>query len=275
MRENIMKPQEILDKTREYISDHTGGDLDKWFYANRFVYARLQLDERKTKTAVKKQLFENNPTCPYCKESIENKRGIHLHRLDGDKGYSLENCALMHPDCHTKYHAENPSGKHSERPSSQKASGRIAPILEKVMKGQRGRKSTNVIRIPKGLLSDATWRHTLQNHPTSLIGLIRKRLLKKIPGLTEKFNRQLRYFGYWSGNDKDRVYIYIQKKKLVIDLCISPDFTAALNNQGFKVKPRDNFQGKRGWLTGWQVPHSTTDADRIVKWLCKAFEEKL
>ena len=81
-----MNPQEILNKTRECISYHAGSDRDKWFYANRFVFARLQLDERKTKTDVKKRLFENNPTCHYCKESIENKAGVHLHRLDGERG---------------------------------------------------------------------------------------------------------------------------------------------------------------------------------------------
>jgi len=143
------------------------------------------------------------------------------------------------------------------------------------MKGQRGKKGTYVIRAKKGLLNDTTWWRTLKDYPTSLICLIRERLLKKIPGLTEKFNSNSRYFGYWIGDDKDRVYIYVQKEQLVIDSCISSDFATTLKKQGFKVKPRDNFQGQAGWLTGWQVPQSTTDADSVVKWLCKAFEENL
>lgn len=137
-----MNPQEILNKTREYISDHAGSDRDKWFYANRFVFARLQLDERKTKTEVKKRLFENNPTCHYCKESIENKTGVHLHRLDDERGYSLDNCVLMHSECHKKFHAENPRGKRPGRSSSQKTTGRIAPILEKVSKRYDGKSFT-------------------------------------------------------------------------------------------------------------------------------------
>jgi len=39
-----MNPQGILGKTRKAISDYAGDDRDKWFYANRFVFARLQLD---------------------------------------------------------------------------------------------------------------------------------------------------------------------------------------------------------------------------------------
>jgi len=143
------------------------------------------------------------------------------------------------------------------------------------MKGQRGKKGTYVIRAKRGLLNDTTWRRTLKDYPTSLICLIRERLLKKIPGLTEKFNSNSRYFGYWIGDDKDRVYIYVQKEQLVIDLCISSDFTTTLNKQGFRVKTRDNFQGQKGWLTGWQVPHSTNKIEAVMKWLCKAFEGNL
>lgn len=143
------------------------------------------------------------------------------------------------------------------------------------MKGQRGKKGIYVIYAKRGLLNDTTWRHTLKDYPTSLIYLIRERLLRKIPGLTEKFNSNSRYFGYWVGDDKDRIYIYVQKKKLVIDLSISSDFATAIKKQGFKVKPRDNYQGQRGWLTGWQVPQSTTDVNSVINWICKTFEENL
>jgi len=106
-----MNPQEILNKTREYISDHAGSDRDKWFYANRFVFARLQLDERRTKTQVKKKLFESNQPCYYCKKHFKNKTGVNLHRLDDERGYSLDNCVLMHSECHKKFHSEKPIGK--------------------------------------------------------------------------------------------------------------------------------------------------------------------
>ncbi len=50
-----MKPEHILEEARKRIRDHAKRDLDKWFYANRYVFARLQLDERKTKTEVKRR----------------------------------------------------------------------------------------------------------------------------------------------------------------------------------------------------------------------------
>lgn len=86
------------------ISEHAGGDADKWWYANRFVFARLQLDERKTKTGVKKKLLDADSPCHACGKPFESKRDIHLHRLDGSKAYSGANCVLMHAECHRRYH---------------------------------------------------------------------------------------------------------------------------------------------------------------------------
>jgi len=142
-----------------------------------------------------------------------------------------------------------------------------------IMKGQRGKRAMHVIRAKKGLLAKTHWQHALYGYPTLLIALIREKLQEKMPGITEKFNSKAHYFGYWLGDDKDRIYIYVQKKKLIIDLCISSDNEIALKQQGFKVKPRDNFQCQQGWLTGWHIPHSAGNHDQIVKWLCKAFEE--
>ena len=129
-----MDPQEILDKAREAIKDYAGDDQDKLFYANRFVFARLQLDERKTKTNVKKVLLEEDKPCYYCNKHIEDKSGVHLHRMDGERAYSLENCVLMHPECHKKYHTENPTNKKSGRPSKKIEEEYKAPILEKESK---------------------------------------------------------------------------------------------------------------------------------------------
>jgi len=96
--------------------------------------------------------------------------------------------------------------------------------------------------------------------------------MESIPNVTEKFNNRLRYFGYWTGTDKDRIYIYVQKKNLRIDLYISRDFESEIRNIGFKVNYVNNYQGRAGWLTGWQIPHSTTKVETIMKWLCKAFK---
>ena len=105
VKEKRMTPQEILDQTRSLISQCANGDADRWWYANRFVFARLMLDERKTKTRIKRKLIDTGAPCEYCGKAFETKRNIHLHRVDGDKAYSEDNCVLMHPECHQAAHA--------------------------------------------------------------------------------------------------------------------------------------------------------------------------
>ena len=59
-----MKPDEILAHVRRLIEEYAGGDPDRWCYANRFVFSRLMLDERKTKPAIKKRLLgQRRPCC--------------------------------------------------------------------------------------------------------------------------------------------------------------------------------------------------------------------
>ncbi|MDP6543487.1 MAG: hypothetical protein QGH60_05805 [Phycisphaerae bacterium] len=42
-----MEPNEILENVRQLIAEYSVGDPDKWWNANRFVFARLMLDERR------------------------------------------------------------------------------------------------------------------------------------------------------------------------------------------------------------------------------------
>ncbi len=100
-----MEPKGILKQTRELINEHAAGDPDKWWYANRFVFARLHVDERKTKTSIKQGLLEAGVSCHGCGATFDSKRNIHLHRVDGSKGYIEGNCVLMHAECHQKYHS--------------------------------------------------------------------------------------------------------------------------------------------------------------------------
>ena len=43
-------------------------------------------------------------------------------------------------------------------------------------------------------------------------------------------------------DEKDRAYIYVQKKNLVIDLHIELSYVNELEKEDFIIKPRDNFQ---------------------------------
>ena len=117
-----MTPDEILSHVRTLIQEHAQGDPNRWWYANRYVFARLMLDERKTKAGVKKRLIEASKPCHGCGKPFLAKKGIAIHRLDGGKGYSDANCVLMHGECHERLHAEGPqqepqqaSGEHARQ----------------------------------------------------------------------------------------------------------------------------------------------------------------
>jgi spermidine/putrescine-binding protein len=137
---------------------------------------------------------------------------------------------------------------------------------------EKFRMTKNVILSEKGLVNDSVWESEMKDYPTTLVRVIRERLVKEIPAIKEKVNTYMQcYFGYWKGQDKDRAYLYLQDKCLRIDLCISRDNEEAIKEAGFKVHFVNNYQGIAGWLTGWQVPHNTENIDTVMKWLCMAF----
>ncbi len=147
---------------------------------------------------------------------------------------------------------------------------------------KKRRRSKNIDSADEGLVENEVWEKSLkkylQNQDKDILCSIREKLNNKISGLTEAFNKKSRYFGYWTGTDKDRAYIYVQKKGLRIDLCIKnkkKNEKEIRKIEDFTVKFVNNFQGQDDWLTGWHVPHSTTNIKPIVNWLCKAFEENL
>ena len=102
-----MEPKDILDQVRKFIEKYAGNDPDKWWYVNRYVFDRLMLDEGRTKAGVKKRLFDSSPCCHYCHEPFESIKGVYIHRVNDGRGYSDENCVLMHGKCHEQYHSEN------------------------------------------------------------------------------------------------------------------------------------------------------------------------
>ena len=137
----------------------------------------------------------------------------------------------------------------------------------------RGKASKYVIYFEKGLLKDDQWKSYLNDRPIQLVTKIRSHLKKQIPGLAEKFNYNSGYFGFRVKDDKDRIYIYIQKKGLRIDLCIGRENEEKLMSAGFNIKYVNNYQGRSGWLTGWHVPHDTKKLNIVLKWIIKAFDK--
>ena len=133
-RNVTMTPAEILAHVRKLIEEHAAGDPDKWWYANRFVFARLMLDERKTKVNVKKALLERKMPCHFCGKAFDSGKGIPLHRLEEDRGYSKDNCVLAHQECHERHHAEQ--GR--DNASSPESQGNDARVLTKHSKRYEG-----------------------------------------------------------------------------------------------------------------------------------------
>jgi len=84
-------------------------------------------------------------------------------------------------------------------------------------------------------------------------------------------NPNSRYLGYATGQ-ADGAYIYVQRKRLRIDLKIPADRAEEITEAGFEVKHSDNFQAKQGWLTGLQVPHDSKRLDEVVDLLVEALE---
>ena len=128
------------------------------------------------------------------------------------------------------------------------------------------RRSRNLIQTEAGLLDDAVIRKHLTGYPMEMVAQLRKALAAGIPGLREKLNYSIRrqYLGYASGKS-DAFYAYFQRRGLVIDALVSPARAEELRAKGVVVQPRENYQGRAGWLTGVRVPYDTLQSDAIIR----------
>ena len=130
----------------------------------------------------------------------------------------------------------------------------------------------NLVVQEKGLLSDKVLSSGLRGYPTDLVFALRSRLAAACPRIREKFNFNSRYVGYGLTNSSDVLYVYVQKKGLLIDIRLSADRADEVRRLGFEVRPRDNYQGKAGWLTGLFVPHDTDKHHEIVALALEALQ---
>ena len=130
----------------------------------------------------------------------------------------------------------------------------------------------NLISAEQGFLEPWQWAEYLRGYPTALLLDIRCFLRRHVDGLAEKFNTKSRYFGYAGADGSDVLYLYVQKQGLQIDLNIDRAHEDELRQSGFTVNHVNNYQGRAGWLTGWQVPHDTQNIEIVTRWIIKAFE---
>jgi hypothetical protein len=92
---------QVLKHTREAINFASGGDMTLKFKINRWVYARLQLDERKIKENIKDLIWTvGNKKCAKCGKGFETVKGVELHRINASEVYSIDNCQLVCKPCH-------------------------------------------------------------------------------------------------------------------------------------------------------------------------------
>ena len=131
----------------------------------------------------------------------------------------------------------------------------------------------NVVIADAGLLPEELLWDVLRGYPRELVGKLRKHLAAECPKLREKINRNNRYLGYSNGGS-DAMYVYVSKNGLLIDMRLSADLSDDLRRLGFEVRPRDNYQGKSGWLTGLIVPHDTDKFGDIAKLAIEALSEE-
>lgn len=91
----------ILDHVRLVISLAAGHDVTRQFKLNRWVFSRLLGDEIRVKRPIKKQLWDNGAhSCQACDQPFASLKGVEIHRKDGSKGYSADNCELLCRECH-------------------------------------------------------------------------------------------------------------------------------------------------------------------------------
>ena len=93
----------ILNHTRMMIREITKDDEDFEFKLNRWIYSRLQQDEIAKKRPIKQELWDlGMRSCQDCDKEFPTIKGVEIHRKDGTKAYSIDNCELLCRPCHQK-----------------------------------------------------------------------------------------------------------------------------------------------------------------------------
>jgi len=144
-------------------------------------------------------------------------------------------------------------------------SGPVEVLWRRRSPKRRAPHASEVIAQEKGLLGDAVVKEKLPQYPLTFVTTFRRRLLAQVPTLREKLNPNLRYLGYGLRGRADAMYVYFQRGGLVIDIRLAADRAAEVRSLGFQVRPRDNYQGRAGWLTGLRVPYNTDKIGLLIE----------
>ena len=103
------KAQAILENVRIEIARAGEKDPNLAWAIRRYVYIRLQHDERgkpaQRRILKLKKMVEQNGKCALCGEILP-EQGAELDRFDAMKGYTRENTRLLCHTCHRKEQAQ-------------------------------------------------------------------------------------------------------------------------------------------------------------------------
>jgi len=93
----------LLDTIREEMNK-LGSGYDQ-FYLRRWIYVRLQIEEQNEKKKIKNELWERGKQkCSYCDRTFASLKQVHIHRKNAEQEYSVDNCILLHKECHNNTH---------------------------------------------------------------------------------------------------------------------------------------------------------------------------
>ena len=129
---------------------------------------------------------------------------------------------------------------------------------------KRAKQEGNVIAKSKGLLPEEVIRGALRDFAVDIALALRSKLKQAGRDLREKLNQRQRYLGYGLVGGSDALYVYVSKAGLCLDIRISANRAEELQQLGFQVRPRNNYQHKAGWLTGLVVPKDTDKLDKVA-----------
>ena len=100
---------QIITETKKRIATFSKRDAELEWAMRRYIYIRLQHDERGTpmeRRALKTKLrSRQNNLCPLCGEQLPEKNAV-LDRLEAMKGYTQDNTRLLCPNCDKKVQQE-------------------------------------------------------------------------------------------------------------------------------------------------------------------------
>jgi hypothetical protein len=99
----------ILQKVRAMIETASNGDEQLAFAVNRYVYARLQVDERglslERKTLKQLKKVQQNGKCPICGGALPESGAV-LDRLNAMDRYTDANTRVICPACDARIQDE-------------------------------------------------------------------------------------------------------------------------------------------------------------------------